>query len=91
MIQSGTLPDMYVMICGRVTPNQRDIIKRRVSIDVDEYKAILNWLIENHPSYDGTETPDSCPQSVLVGGFDEHTNNTDKYKDDTVKSTFEGE
>ena len=58
---------------------------------MDEYKAVLNWLIDNHPSYDGMERSESCPQPVLVGGFDEHTNNTDEYKDDQVKNTFEGE
>ena len=35
MIKSGTVPDMYVMICGRVTPVQRDIIRRRCIIDTD--------------------------------------------------------
>ena len=91
MLQSGSSPDMYVMICGRVTPAQRDIIKRRVSINVDEYKAILNWLIDNHPSYNGMHRPESCPQPVLVGGFDEDTNNTDECKDDIIESTFEGD
>ena len=91
ILQSGASHDMYVMICGGETPNQRDIIKKRVTINVDEYKTILNWLIDNHPSYDGMETPESYPQPVLVGDCDEHTNNTDKCKDDTVKSTFEGE
>ena len=56
MLQCDVSPDMYVMICGRVTPNQRDIIKRRVSINADEYKALLNWLIDNHPLYEGMET-----------------------------------
>ena len=37
------------------------------------------------------EKPKSCPQPVLVAGFDEHTNNTDECKDDPVESTFEGE
>ena len=57
MLQSSASPDMYVIICERVTPNQRDIIKKRVSINVDEYETVLNLLIKNHPSYDGMEIP----------------------------------
>ena len=79
---------MYVIICGRVIPNQRDIIKKRVFINVDEYKTTLNWLKDNHSSYNGMEITESCPQPVLVGGFDEHINNTVTCKDDKVESTF---
>ena len=51
VIKSGLLPDIYVMICGRVTPSQREIIKKRCTININDYKVIMNWLIDNHPSY----------------------------------------
>ena len=91
ILQSGGFPDMYVMICGRVTPAQRDIIKRRVSINTEDYKAVLNWLIDNHPSYNGMQRPESCPQPILVSGFNEETNNTDESVDDIIENDFEGE
>ena len=53
MLQSGSSPDMYVLICGRVIQAQTDVIKRRSFINTDDYKAILNWLINNYPSYNG--------------------------------------
>ena len=90
-LQSGGSPDMYVMICGRVTPAQRDIIKRRVLINAEDYKTILNWLIDNHPSYNGMQRPESCPQPILVSGFNEETNNTDESVDDIIENDFEGE
>ena len=37
------------------------------------------------------DPPESCPQPVLVGDFDEHTNNTDECQDDKVERTFEEE
>ena len=42
LVQSGAPPDIYVMICGRVTPSQREIIKRRCTINTNEYKALMN-------------------------------------------------
>ena len=78
MIKSGSAPEIYVMICGRVTPNQRELIRRRCTININEYKAIMNWLIDHHPSYSEMERPQSCPQPIFIGGFNETTNNTDE-------------
>ena len=36
----------------------------------------MNWLIDNHPSYDGMQGPESCPQPIVICGFNETTNNT---------------
>ena len=92
-MQAGSAPDMYVMICGRVTPTQRDIIKRRCTINGLDYNRILSWLIDNHPSYYGMQKPDHCPQPILVGGFEETTNNTDTCENSMpeVENRFEGE
>ena len=85
MVKSGISPDMYVMICGRATPAQREIIRRRCSINTDHYKVLLGWLIHNHPSYEGLQQPEVCPPPIILGGFDENTNNTDE---DTVQENF---
>ena len=70
MLRSGVQPDIYVMICGRVTPGQREIIRRRCSINAENYMSILLWLIQNHPSYGGMNLPLTCPQPIFIGGFD---------------------
>ena len=92
LIKSGAPPDIYVMICGRVTPAQRDIIKKRCTINTQHYKIIMNWLIYNHPSYHGMERPESCPQPIVIGGFNKATNNTDQPEDNMteVETTFDG-
>ena len=81
------------MICGRVTPSQRDIIRKRCTINAEDYKTLLNWLIDNHLSYSNIQRPQCCPQPVLVGGFDESKNNTDKDStgDPEMEGTIEGE
>ena len=84
LVQSGAPPDIYVMICGRVTPSQREIIKRRCTINTNEYKALMNWLIDHHPSYSQMERPQCTPRPIILGGFDETTNNTDVSDEDKV-------
>ena len=71
MLHSGIQPDIYIMIRGRVTPSQREIIRRRCTIKANDYMALLTWLINNHPSYDGLHLPSTCPQPIFIGGFDE--------------------
>ena len=88
MLQSGVANDMFVMICGRVTPSQREIIRRRVIINAEKYKILFNWLIDNHPSYTDMKRSESCPQPVLLSGFENNINNTDT-PDENMKETEE--
>ena len=37
------------------------------------------------------QRPESCPQPILVSGFNEETNNTDESVDDIIENDFEGE
>ena len=41
-------------------------------------KAIMNWLIDNHPSYCNMTRPECAPNPVVLGGFEETINNTDE-------------
>ena len=93
MMKSSCPNDVYVMICGRVTPAQRDIIRRRSTVDMEKYLSILSWLIDNHPSYSDMTCPQACPQPVLIGGFSENQNNTDESDGSMaeLESSFDGE
>ena len=93
VLRSGVQPDIYIMICGRVTPGQREIIKRHCTINANDYMSLLTWLIKNHPSYDGLELPSTCPQPIFIGGFDEDVNNTDTVHDGDLntENIIEGE
>ena len=65
------------MICGRVTPGQRDMMKRRCLINANDYLSVYNWLIQNHPSYSNMKPPQTCPQPIFIGNMNETVNNTD--------------
>ena len=72
------------MICDRVTPSQRETIRRRCTINTNESKALMNWLIDNHPSYSGMERPQCAPQPIVLGGFEESKNNNDISDDEKL-------
>ena len=75
---SGNLTDVYAMLCGRFTPTQREIAKKRCLVQPERYKKLLNWLIDHHPAYHDVQRPEDSPQPTLIGGFIPTQNNQDR-------------
>ena len=78
MRQRGVNKDVFVMLCGRMTPTQRELAKRKCKLDSEKYMKLLNWLIQNHPSYKDVIPPEQAPSPELVSGFSSTQNNTDQ-------------
>ena len=89
---SGSKKDVYVMLCGRMTPSQREIAKKKCKMDSEKYMTLLKWLIANHPSYKDITPPEEAPHPVPLGGFVETQNNTDESdpSSEKVEKSFEG-
>ena len=79
------------MLCGRMTPDQTTIVRKRVKTDLDEYMDLLNYFIKElgHPGYSGIPMPKkfSCP---LFVEDKESDNNTGRFVNRTVEFTVEG-
>lgn len=77
---------MYVMLCGRMTPTQKQIMQRRVNMDAGEYFDILNWFITEsaHSGYTNLPLPKFFPLPCFVP--DESTeNNTDEPRNEEAE------
>lgn len=87
----GVPKDMYIMLCGRMTPEQKRIVRERVVLDTELYMDILQHFIVNsgHPAYSDMPLPEHFPQPLFFedDGVD---NNTDKAMNPEVEKTFEG-
>ena len=59
---------VYTMICGWMTPKQKQIVEQRSVIDVEKYTAILNWFVKKsgHPGYEGFVSSNECPQPEFI-------------------------
>ena len=87
----GVSENMYIMLCGRMTPAQREVVRRRVIIDSEEYFDILHWFIteSGHPGYANLPVPKQFPSPCFVS--DEPTeNNTDESRHEEVENRFQG-
>ena len=85
----STKSKVYTMITGRMTVNQRQIVRQRCEVDTEDYKKLLNFFIENHPSYADMQPPESSPSPVIIGGFESNDNNEDAEEDPSVENNIE--
>ena len=87
----GVAQNMYIMLCGRMTPAQRTIVRQRTHIDTEVYRDLLNYFIKEsgHPGYDGVPMPDNFPSPGFVEDK-ETENNTDSEFNSVVEKTFQG-
>ena len=90
--QSGSTKDVYVMLCGRMTPSQREITKKKCQMDSEKYMKLLTWLIEHHPGYKDVTPPEEAPSPVPLGGFHQTQNNTDESDPNAadLENSFDG-
>jgi hypothetical protein len=83
--------NIYCMLCGRMTPQQRTILRKRSKVDTSLYIDLLTWFIQEsgHPGFSGVSIPEECPQPFIIE--DEATeNNTDREINPTVETSFGG-
>ena len=75
------------MICGKMTPRQRQIASQRCKIDANKYSALLKWLQQNHASYKDIEIEEdsSVVQPVNLGGLETTLDNDDDSSDPKVE------
>ena len=84
--------NIYVVLCGRMTPGQRQIIQREAELNTDVFLSLLNWFIKSsgHPAYEDVVPPDECPDPVVILQDEETQNNTDESVDPSVECRLEG-
>ncbi len=51
--QAGIGEHIYCVLCGRMTPDQKQIVRKRSSIDTQLYIDIISWFVKEsgHPGY----------------------------------------
>ncbi len=49
--QSGVASNIYVVLNGRMTPTQKDIVRKKAELDTRLYFGLLRWFKEHHPAF----------------------------------------
>ena len=84
--------NIFVVLCGRMTPGQKEVIRREAELDADIFLHLLNWFIKSsgHPAYDDVTPPEDCPDPVAVLQDEDTQNNTDDPVNPSVECKIEG-
>ena len=87
--KSGFGEHIYCVLCGRMTPDQKRIVRERSKVDTQLFIDIMTWFVEQsgHPGFRNTAIPNKCPQLLLIEDK-ESTNNTENPYDKTVKTMY---
>jgi hypothetical protein len=82
---------IYCVLCGRMTPNQKQIVRKRSKVDTQLFIDVITWFIQEsgHPGYTKISVPKDCPQPLLVED-PETRNNTDDPANATLEANYEG-
>eukprot|EP00975_Prorocentrum_lima_P018284 3852369-Prorocentrum_lima.AAC.1 len=65
--QSGVTSNIYVVINGRMTPTQKEIVRKKAELDKDLYFALLHWMKAHHPGFRDVEIDvSSDPKIELI-------------------------
>ena len=67
---------VFLVLSGNFTPAQRNIVKTRCSIDVNEFNTIFSWLRTNNPIFAKMESVENCPTPIILEddeGIDEES------------------
>ena len=90
-LKTGANPLVYTILCGRMTPKQKEIVKNRARLDTSKMTKLLEWFVREsgHNGYKDVTPPKDCPQPTII--VDEETNNnTDQEQDPQVEEKFTG-
>jgi len=66
-LKTGANPNVYAVLCGRFTLNQRKILQEKICVDLQEFDTLLNWMINHgHPAFSDVQPLANCPKPILV-------------------------
>jgi hypothetical protein len=89
--QQGISKHIYCVLCGRMTPDQKQIVRSRAKVDTQLFIDVMTWFIKEsgHPGYKETLIPQDCTQPILIEDS-ETVNNTDRPVNASLETTYEG-
>ncbi len=89
--QAGVGEHIYCVLCGQMTPKQKEIVCKRSKVDTQLFIDVLTWFVKEsgHSGHTNTSIPKDCSQPLLVKD-PKARNNTNDPTNETVEVNFEG-
>ena len=84
--------NIFVVLCGRMTPNQKRVVRDRAKMNTTMFLHLLNWFIKRsgHRAFQDVDPPDECPDFIAFLRDEDSENNTDETVDNHLECKIEG-
>ena len=79
--------NIYVVLTGRMTPDQKDIVRNQRELNQEFFLDLLRWFKDVHPGFEDVDF--NCPEIELIED-PETENNTDVPGDPLVENKISG-
>ena len=73
--KSGVDANIYVVLNGKMTPTQKQIVRRKAELDKELYFGLLRWLKKHHPAFKDVDIGDEEGDLKVELIEDEETGN----------------
>jgi hypothetical protein len=86
-----TSKNIFVVLCGRMTPDQKEIVRKQKELDTEVFLHLLNWFVREsgYSGYSDVVPPDECPDLIVYLEEEEKENNTDNPVDPDIECHIE--
>jgi hypothetical protein len=66
--KSGFGKNIYCVLCGRMTPDQKKIVRERSKVNTQLFIDIMTWFVQEsgHPGFKDVPIPEKCLQPLLI-------------------------
>jgi hypothetical protein len=80
--------NIFVVLCGRMTPNQKSLLKRKARLKTDLFLDLLTWFVKSsgHKGYKDVVPPEECPDPIAFVEDESRENNTDESVNDHIET-----
>jgi hypothetical protein len=88
----NTNKNIFVVLCGRMTPQQKGIVRRQAEMNTEFFLDLLTWFVKEsgHPAYKDVIPPQECPNPIAIIQDEDKQNNTDESQDPSIECRIEG-
>ena len=57
---------LYCVMCGRFTPDQRTLARKRARVDTQEFMKLYTWLRDNNINFVSHPDDPQCPTPIII-------------------------
>ena len=81
-------PNIYCILCGRMTPKQKQMARLRSRVNINQYLSLYNWMKKNNKTFEELPELSDVPKPIVIEDTPNQSN-TDEERDPEREQSFD--